>query len=108
MSASLTSTRKLKLSVTVRVMDSFHGNRISDLLFDMFKKNGFEEAVMFLADRGYDRRGLATSGVLGLSLKLHVTIETIEEKEKLLPLVPRIKEIVGSNGWITLQEVEVL
>lgn len=104
----LTSTKKIRLSVTVRAMDSFHGKRVSDLLFDLFKDNGFEEAVMLLADRGYDKRGFVTSTVLGLSLKLPVIIETIEERTKVLPLLPRIKEIVGSNGWITLQEVEVL
>jgi len=89
-------------------MDSFHGKRVSDLLFELFKHNDFEGAAMFLADRGYDKRGFATSNVLGLSVKLPVLIETIEEREKLLPLLPRIKEIVGSNGSITLQEVEVL
>ena len=109
MSTSLASTRKkLKLTVTVRVMDSYRGKRVSDLLFDLFKQSGFEGATMLLADRGFDRRGFATSNVLGLSVKLPVLIETIEAGEKVLEILPRVKEIVGSNGSITLQEVEVL
>ena len=104
----LTSKKKLRLSVTVRAMDSFHGKRVSDLLFDLFKENGFEEAVMFLADRGYNRRGFATSTVLGLSWKLPVIIRNNRREGEGYASAARIKEIVGSNGWITLQEIEVL
>jgi len=106
-SLRLPSKKEVKLTITVRATDSFHGKRISNLLFDLFKDKGFESVVMVQADRGYDQRGFATSTVLGLSLKVPVTIETVEESGKIRPLLPMIKEIVGAQGLITTGDVDV-
>jgi PII-like signaling protein len=106
-SLRLPSKKKVKLTVTVRATDSFHGKRISNLLFDLLKEKGFEAVVMVQAAKGYDQRGFATSTVLGLSMKVPVTIETVEESGKILALLPRIKEIVGAQGLITTCDVDV-
>jgi PII-like signaling protein len=104
----LVSDRKLRLTIRVRQSDSYRGKRISDTLLDLFKKNHLEGATVLLANSGYDARGLTTSTVLGLSIKLPMIIETVESREKLLPLMSTIKEIVGSNGLITVNEVDVI
>ena len=69
-----------KLRVPVRV-------RTSDLLFDLFKKKGFEEAIVLQAGRGYNCRGYATSTGPGLSTKLPIIIERVEDGQKVLPLL---------------------
>ena len=45
--------------------------------------------------------------VLGLSVNLPVVIETIDEYQKIEPLLSDVKQIVGNNGLITLEEVHV-
>ena len=108
MNLPVTSTTKLRLRIVVRQSDSYRGKRISEVLFKLFKKNDFEGATALLAREGYDDRGFVTSTVLGLSAKLPLVIETVESREKMLPLLDSIKEIVGPHGLVTINEVDVI
>jgi len=101
------SKKMLKLAVTFRATDRFRGKLISNLLFDIFEEKSFQSVVMFRADRGYDQRGFTTASVLGLSIKLPVILEAVEESEKIMATLPMIKKIVGSNGLIETSGVDV-
>jgi uncharacterized protein len=35
-------------------------------------------------------------------------IETVDEEEKILPLLPPLKQIIGDNGFITIHKVQVV
>jgi uncharacterized protein len=37
-----------------------------------------------------------------------MVIEVVDEKSKLEPLLPQIRRMVGDNGLVTLQEVNVI
>lgn len=99
--------KMLKLTVIVRNNDSHGGKNISDLLLDLYKKTGISGATIVQGVRGYGLRGVSRVDVLGLSLSLPLIIETVEEYQKVESILARVKEIVGNNGLITLQEVNV-
>lgn len=108
MNLPVASTKKLRLRIVIRQTENYRGKRASDVLFKLFKEHDFEGATVLLVKEGFDDRGFATSTVLGLSVKLPIVIETVESKEKILPLLGTIKEIVGPHGLITIDEVDVI
>lgn len=100
--------RMIKLTVRARSHDQYHGKSLADALLELFKGAGIGGATVMQGVKGYGRRGAANFEVLGLSVNLPVTIETVADHEKLDPLLPRVKELVGSNGLVTIEEVDVL
>jgi PII-like signaling protein len=44
----------------------------------------------------------------GVSVNMPLIIEVIDTQEKLEPLLPDLKLIVGDNGLLTIQETYVL
>ena len=51
--------------------------------------------------------GVATVDALGLSVNLPLVIEMIHEYQKIEPLLSEVKFIVGVNGVVTMEEVQV-
>jgi len=99
--------RMLKLTIRIRSRDEHEGKPISDLLLSLFKQNGISGATMVQGVRGFGMHGVARVDVLGLSVNLPVIIETVDEYQKIEPILNEVKKIVGSNGLITLEEVNV-
>ena len=99
--------RMLKLTIRIRSRDEYQGKPISDLLLSLFKQNGISGATVVQGVRGFGMHGVARADVLGLSVNLPLVIETVDEYQKIEPLLNDVKRIVGSNGLITLEEVNV-
>ena len=99
--------KMLKLTVRVRGRDEYHGKPISDLLLSLFKDRGISGATVVQGVRGFGLRGIARVDVLGLSVNVPVVIETVDEYSKIEPILSEVKRIVGGNGLITLEEVQV-
>lgn len=99
--------KMLKLTVRVRNKDSHNGRSIQDLLLSLYKENGISGATVLQGVRGYGTRGISRVDVLGLSVNLPLVIETIDEYQKIEQILSQVKEIVGRNGLITLEEVNV-
>jgi hypothetical protein len=88
--------------------DKYNGETLVDVLLKLFREKKVSGATVFRGVHGYGARGIATMKVLGLSLDLPVLIETVDESSKLEPLLPEIKRIVGDNGLITLEDIDVI
>jgi uncharacterized protein len=97
--------KMLKLSVFVRNTDKHDGKTIPDVLLELFKKKGISGATVLQGVRGYGVRGASRADVLGLSINLPLIIQTIDEYQKVESVLSDVKNIVGSNGLITLEEV---
>ncbi len=95
----------LKLTVRVRNSDTHGGKSISDSLIDLYKKSGISGATVLQGVRGYGARGSSRFDILGMSANLPVIIETVDEYQKIESVLSSVKNIVGSNGLITLEEV---
>lgn len=99
--------RMLKLTVRIRNRDSHDGKNIEDLLLGVYKDSGISGATVLQGVRGFGARGVSRVDVLGLSVNLPLIIETIDEYQKVERILAKVKEIVGTNGLITLEEVNV-
>lgn len=100
--------RKLRLTIRIRHRDEHQGRPIVDLLMTLYKNSNISGATVLQGIRGYGVRGAARADVLGLSVNLPLVIEAVDDPSKIRPILPQVKEIVGSNGLVTLEETEVL
>jgi uncharacterized protein len=99
--------KMLRLTVIIKARDSFQGKPVVDVLLSLYKKSGVSGATVTHAARGYGARGVARADVLGLSVNLPTIIETVASNETVGKLLPEIHRMVGSNGLITTEEVNV-
>ena len=97
--------KMLKLTIYIRNTDKHQGKNIADLLIELYKQNGVSGATVLQGVRGYGIRGTSRVDVLGLSVNLPLVIETIDDYQKIERILSSVKNIVGSNGLITLEEV---
>jgi PII-like signaling protein len=97
-------------SVVIRIKknDAVKGKRIHVLILDILKKGKISGATIWTGAGGYGKRGKSNIHVEGISVNMPLVIEVIDELSKLEKILPDIKEIVGDNGLITLQEVGVI
>jgi uncharacterized protein len=102
-----TPKKMLRLTVIVKARDSFEGKPIVDLLLSIYKKAGISGATVTHAARGYGARGVSRADVLGLSVNLPTIIETVASNETVGKVLPEIHRMVGSNGLVTTEEVNV-
>jgi len=56
----------------------------------------------------FDKRRRSTVRLEGMTINMPMIIEVIDEKSKLEPILPQIRRMVGDNGIVTLQEVNVI
>lgn len=96
----------LKLTIRVRSGDKHDGKPIADSLLELYQSRGIGGATVVQGVRGFGYRGAVRLDVLGLSVGLPLVIETVGEYQKIESVLAEAKEIVGSNGLITLEEVK--
>jgi len=97
----------LKLTVIVKARDNYQGKPVVEVLLSLFKKVGISGATVTHAARGYGARGVARADVLGLSVNLPTIIETVASSEMVGKVLLEIHHMVGNNGLITTEEVNV-
>lgn len=98
----------LRLQVIVRNADNNDGKNITDSLFSLYQKSGISGATAWRGIRGYGSRGEVRKSVLDVGPKLPIVIETVGESQKITSILPKVKEIVGEKGLITLEWVQVI
>jgi PII-like signaling protein len=54
------------------------------------------------------KRGMVATYLEGVLINMPLIIEVIDEASKLKPLIAQIKEVIGDEGLITLQEVGII
>jgi uncharacterized protein len=101
--------RKLvRLTVMARTGDRHGGKSVVDALLALYQGHGLTGATVMQGVRGFGARGAARLDVLGMSAHLPVVVEAVDEREKVEQLLPLVKDIVGSNGLVTIEEVDAL
>jgi uncharacterized protein len=99
--------KMLKLTVRVRNSDTYQGKTLSDVLIELYRKNGITGATVLQGVRGYGARGASRADILGLAVNLPLVIETIDEYQKIEAVLSKVKGVVRNNGLVTLEEVNV-
>ncbi len=97
----------VRLTVIVKAKDSFKGKPAVDVIISLLQKAGISGATVTHAARGYGARGVARADVLGLSVNLPTIIETVADKSAIDKVIPDVHEMIGRNGLITTEEVNV-
>ena len=99
-----------KWSVVIRIKknDTVKGKRVHLLILDILKQGKISGATIWTGIGGYGKRGRSDIHVEGISVNMPLVIEIIDELPKLEKILPDIKEIVGDNGLITLQEIGII
>ena len=102
--------RQKMWNVTIRIKknDELGGKRLENLLMDFLKKSGVSGATAWTGVDGFGKRGKSTLKLEGVTVNMPLIIEVIDEESKLEPLLPELKQIVGDNGLVTVQETFVV
>lgn len=96
------------LVIRIKRNDTIRGKRVHNLILDILKKGKITGATVWTGVDGYGKRGKSTLHLEGIAVNMPLVIEAIDELQKLEKILPEIKEIVGDNGLITMQEVGVI
>ena len=96
------------LVIRIKKNDNINGKRIHNVILDVLKKEKISGATVWTGVAGYGKRGKSNFQIEGISFNMPLLIEVIDELEKLEPILPEIKKIIGDNGLVTLHEVGVL
>ena len=54
------------------------------------------------------KRGRSTVHIEGIMMNQPMLIEIVDEKEKIEPLLPELKRMIGDNGLITIHKVKAV
>ncbi|MGN6709773.1 MAG: DUF190 domain-containing protein, partial [Candidatus Nitrosocosmicus sp.] len=65
-------------------------------------------ATVWLGVDGFGKRGKSTTHLEGITMNQPLIIETIDEREKLEPLLIPLKRMVNDNGMITFYDVDII
>ena len=95
------------LNIRIKKNDNVNGKRLEKTIIDLLMKSKVLGAIVWLGVDGFGRRGKSTIHLEGLMINQPMMIETVDEEEKILSLLPPLKQIIGDNGFITLHKVQV-
>lgn len=97
-------------SVTIRFKrnDEVGGKRLERLVMDFLIGAGVSGATAWTGVNGFGKRGKSTLKLEGVTVNMPMIIEVIDEQAKLEPLLPELKRIVGDNGLVTIQDINVI
>jgi uncharacterized protein len=96
------------LTIRIKKNDEYSGKRLHKILIDFLMNAKILGATVWTGVDGFGKRKRSTVHLEGLAINMPLLIEVIDEKVKLEPLLSQIKRMVGDNGLVTLQEVDVV
>ncbi|MCW4000547.1 MAG: DUF190 domain-containing protein [Candidatus Bathyarchaeota archaeon] len=96
------------LTIRIKRNDEVGGKRLQDLIMDFLRKAGVEGATVWTGVNGFGKRGKSTLRLEGVTVNMPLIIEVVDQEEKLEPLLSELKQIVGDDGLVTIQETYVI
>jgi len=94
--------------IRIKKNDEVGGKRLQTLIIDFLKKSKVEGATIWTGVNGFGKRGKSTLHLEGVSVNMPLIIEVIDSQEKLEPLLPELRLMVGDNGLVTIEETYVI
>jgi hypothetical protein len=96
------------LTIRLKKNDTVGGKRMEKKILDLLHDSNILGAIVWLGVDGFGRRGRSTVHLEGLMINQPMMIETIDEREKIEPLLIPLRRIIGDNGFMTIHDVEVI
>ncbi len=100
--------KMLCLTIRIKKNDEIHGKRLEKRIIDFLIDGKLLGAIVWLGVDGFGKRGRSTVHLEGITINQPLAIETIDEKEKIEPLLIPLKRMIDDNGFITIHEVLVV
>jgi len=97
-----------QLVIRIKKNDEVGGKRLQATLMECLVKAHIEGATVWTGVDGFGKRGKSTLHLEGVSVNMPLIIEVVDSQEKIEPLLPELKQIVGDNGLVTIQETYVI
>lgn len=104
----MTLKQMICLNIRIKKNDNVNGTRLEKTIIDFLMRSKVLGAIVWLGVDGFGRRGKSTVHLEGLMINQPMMIETIDEEEKIRPLLVPLKQMIGDNGFITIHRVEVV
>lgn len=104
----MTFKKMICLTIRMKKNDVIKGKRMEKRIIDFLMGEKVIGAVVWLGVNGFGRRGKSTVHLEGLMINQPMMIESIDDKEKIEPLLEPLKRMIGDNGFITFHEVDVV
>jgi PII-like signaling protein len=97
-----------QLIIRIKKNDEVGGKRLHSLIMDCLMKAGVSGATVWTGVDGFGKRGKSTLKLEGVTVNMPMIFEVVDLQEKLEPLLPELKLIVGDDGLVTVQETYVV
>lgn len=97
-----------QLTIRIKKNDEVGGKRLQTLIMNFLMKAKVEGATVWTGVNGFGKRGKSTIHLEGVQVNMPLIIEIVDTQEKLEPLLPELKHIVGDDGLVTIQETNVV
>jgi hypothetical protein len=99
---------QLLMRIFIGDRDRWQHRGLSDVLVELFKKEGFAGATVLHGTQGFGAHSIIhKDSILRLSEDLPVVIEVVDSEEKINAILPRLDEMID-GGLITLEKVRVI
>lgn len=96
------------LIIRIKRNDKIDGKRLEAALMDFLIKSGVSGATVWTGVDGFGKRGKSTLKLEGVLVNMPLVIEVIDEQSKLEPLLPELRQMVGDDGLVTIQDIYVI
>jgi PII-like signaling protein len=96
------------LTIRIKKNDELGHKRLHDILMELLQKDHIAGATIWTGVDGFGKRGRSNLYWEGVLVNMPMIIEVVDEQSKLEPLLPEIKRVVGDDGLVTIQEVNVI
>ena len=96
------------LVIRIKKNDRIGGKRLERVILDYLIEAGVSGATVWAGVDGFGKRGRSEVKIEGVSVNMPLVIEVVEERTRLEPILGRIKQMVGSNGLVTMHDVDIL
>jgi len=97
-----------QIIIRIKKQDKINKKRTFEVVLDFLKKHNIAGSTVWTGVNGYGKRKNANQLIEGILMNSPLMMEFIDEKSKLEPILPEIKEIIGDNGLVTFNEIGVL
>ena len=104
----MTLKQMICLNIRIKKNDNVNGKRLEKTIIEFLMKANVLGAIVWLGVDGFGRRGKSTGTFGGFNDNSTMMMETIDEEEKIQPLLLPLKQMIGDNGFITIHTVQVV
>ena len=86
------------ITIRIKKNDEFRGKRLEKVLIDFLMAAKISGATVWTGVDGFGKRKRPAIYLEGITIRMPMMIEVIENKSKLEPLHTQIRRMIGDNG----------